>query len=119
MRLIDAEQLKQLREDVISGKVDIRTEGDLIDACPTVNPYEWISVKDRLPEITATEKGWGDHKVQKSIRVLCVCRQKSGKVLVKEGYYELWDHSQNPCWRIPGSIDSVTHWMLLPEPPKE
>ena len=47
MRLIDAEQLKQLRDDVISGKVDIRTEGDLIDACPTANPYEWISVEDR------------------------------------------------------------------------
>ena len=49
-------------------------------------------------------------------------RKQREKYLVKEngdkeGYYE-------PCangsvfWRIPGSIDSVTHWMTLPEPPK-
>lgn len=86
---------------------------------PTVNPYEWISVEDRLPEVETTAKGWGDHKVQKSIRVLCACKQKSGKVLVKEGYYELWDYSVKPYWRIPGSIDSVTHWMPLPTPPTE
>ena len=44
MRLIDADYLKQLRNDVISGKLDIQIEGDLIDACPIVNPYEWINV---------------------------------------------------------------------------
>lgn len=83
------------------------------------NQSEWISVEDRLPEVATTEKGWGDHKVQKSVRVLCVCKQKSGKILVKEGYYELLDYSDKPYWRIPGSIDSVTHWMPLPTPPTE
>ena len=78
----------------------------------------WISVKDRLPEIDSTGRGWGDHRVSKSVRVLCACKQKSGKVFVKEGYYELWDYSQNPDWKIPGTINSVTHWMPLPEPPE-
>lgn len=36
-RYIDAEVLKQLRDDVISGKLDIKTEGDLIDICPTAD----------------------------------------------------------------------------------
>lgn len=76
---------------------------------------EWISVEDRLPELEKTSLNT-KHR-PKSARVLCSCTQRSGKVLVKEGYYELWNNS--PCWRIPGSIDSVTHWMPLPEPPKK
>ena len=82
---------------------------------------EWISVEERLPDLEPTLIKWGDfgHK-QKSIRVLCVCKQKSGKVLVKEGYYEVWtDSPTDPHWKIPGSIDSVTHWMPLPPPPTE
>ena len=119
MRLIDAEQLKQLRADIISGKLDIKTEGDLIDACPTINPYEWISVEDRLPEIeTANIKEYSRH-YSKSARVLCVCKQKSGKVMVKEGYYETSSNDTRIYWKIPGSIDSVTHWMPLPAPPTE
>jgi hypothetical protein len=44
--------------------------------------------------------------------------QFKGKIFVKEGYYEKWDFAIAPHWRIPGSIDTVTHWMPLPEPPK-
>lgn len=75
---------------------------------------EWISVEERLPELE-DGRNWGNHR-PRSIRVLCVCQQRSGKTFVKEGYYELF--SNKPCWRIPGSIDSVTHWMPLPKPPK-
>ena len=76
---------------------------------------EWIDVNDRLPELeTIPTKPNFRHK-PKSERVLCACKQRSGKVFVKEGFYELWDG--NPIWRIPGSIDTVTHWMPLPEPP--
>lgn len=80
---------------------------------PVVN--KWIDVNERLPELEKISLN--TKRRPKSVRVLCACKQRSGKVLVKEGYYELW--SNNPCWRIPGSIDSVTHWMPLPEPPKE
>lgn len=77
---------------------------------------EWISVDERLPDIDAGKKGRYGRGLR-SVRVLCACKQKDGRTFVKEGYYE-------PCangdvvWRIPGSIDSVTHWMPLPEPPK-
>lgn len=80
------------------------------------NQSKWISVEDRLPEIDPYGKG--RYGGTRSIRVLCVCKQRDGKTFVKEGYYE-------PCgdgsvyWRIPGSIDSVTHWMPLPAPPTE
>ena len=75
---------------------------------------EWISVDERLPELESARSD-GYHR-PRSVRVLCVCEQRSGKVFVKEGYYELF--GKTVCWRIPGSIDSITHWMPLPEAPK-
>lgn len=77
---------------------------------------EWISVEDRLPEVDCSAVNYG-RKFQKSIRVLCACKQKSGKVMVKEGYCEVY--KDTAYWKIPGSIDSVTHWMPLPPPPIE
>ena len=77
---------------------------------------EWISVDERLPELTGDVRTWGDLKIKPSVRVLCTCVQKSGKTFVKEGFYEMW--GSRVAWKIPGSIDSVTHWMPLPEVPK-
>lgn len=75
----------------------------------STSDVKWISVENNLPELDPTQK---DKRHQKSVRVICRCEQRSGKVLVKEGYYEMW--GGHPCWKIPGSIDSVTHWMPLP-----
>ena len=82
-----------------------------------VTVQEWISVKDRLPEVVSTHKGYRS-TVKKSIRVLCVCVQKSGKTMVKEGYCEWYNDYPEPRWQIPGTIDKVTHWQYLPQPPK-
>jgi hypothetical protein len=79
---------------------------------------KWISVDERLPEIEGDARTWGELKIRKSVRVLCACLQKSGKTFVKEGYCEVWGDSQRAYWKIPGSIDKVTHWMPLPEAPK-
>lgn len=76
----------------------------------------WISVEDGLPNIDPC--GTGRYGGQRSIRVLCACKQRSGRTFVKEGYYEPCSNG-NVVWRIPGSIDSVTHWMPLPDAPKE
>ena len=82
-----------------------------------VTVQEWISVKDRLPEIVSTHKRYRS-TIKKSIRVLCVCVQKSGKTMVKEGYCEWYNDYPEPRWQIPGTIDEVTHWQYLPKPPK-
>ena len=79
---------------------------------------KWIPVTERLPEVVSTHKRWKNN-YRKSVRVICVCVQKDGKTMVKEGYYEFWNDYPEPIWRIPGTIDSVTHWMPMPEPPKE
>ena len=82
-----------------------------------VTVQEWISVKDKLPEVVSIHKGYRS-TVKKSIRVLCVCVQKSGKIMVKEGYCEWYNDYPEPRWQIPGTIDEVTHWQYLPQPPK-
>ena len=82
-----------------------------------VTVQEWISVDDKLPEVVSIQKGYRS-TVKKSIRVLCVCVQKSGKTMVKEGYCEWYNDYQEPRWKIPGTIEEVTHWMPLPEPQK-
>ena len=77
----------------------------------------WISVDERLPETDPKKRAMYHYNVPVSIRVLCACKQINGKVMVKEGYCE--KQEDGPFWRIPGSIDSVTHWMYLPEPPTD
>ena len=82
-----------------------------------VTIQEWVSVEDKLPEVVSIHKGYRV-TVKKSIRVLCVCVQKSGKTMIKEGYCEWYNDYQEPRWQIPGTIDEVTHWQYLPHPPK-
>ena len=82
-----------------------------------VTIQEWVSVEDKLPDVVSIHKGYRG-TVKKSIRVLCVCVQKSGKTMVKEGYCEWYNDYQEPRWKIPGTIDEVTHWQYLPQPPK-
>ena len=82
-----------------------------------VTVQEWISVEDKLPEVVSIHKGYRS-TVKKSIRVLCVCVQKSGKTMVKEGYCEWHNDYPEPRWQIPGTIDEVTHWAYLPQLPK-
>ena len=65
-----------------------------------VTVQEWISVEDRLPENIAN-------------RVLVVCERSNGV---------FYAHYEKPFW-INLEIDkpfisTVTHWMMLPQPPK-
>ena len=96
------EKIKRIADHLISNGVTVQ---------------EWISVDDKLPEVVSIQKGYRS-TVKKSIRVLCVCVQKSGKTMVKEGYCEWYNDYQEPRWQIPGTIDEVTHWQYLPQPPK-
>lgn len=69
---------------------------------------EWISVKDRLPEI--------------GVEVLiCDVNGSNGfrdvwSLELDEEYGDVCWEGKDGCWYSP---DSVTHWMSLPEPPEE
>lgn len=86
-RYIDAEVLKQLRDDVISGKLDIKTEGDLIDVCPTADVVEvvhgeWVKSKWGYPDrtLTCSECGEGiDKKPAFPYCPRCGAKMKGGE----------------------------------------
>lgn len=69
---------------------------------------EWISVKDRLPE--------------PDVLILVIANGKPHKNITLEGAYELAEYDPEG-WILemwPEWMDAeVTHWMPLPEPPKE
>ena len=101
MRLIDADALPI----TFDGHTVSVWKND-IDVAPTVNPYEWISVKDRLPD----HDDW-----------VLVCRQtiKTGyttivvdKCTLTVGGDRMW-FSEYSTWQ-----QVVTHWMPLPPLPK-
>ena len=108
MRLINADEIMELyaNEDNLNiddCSVPISIIRQNILDMPTVNPYEWISVKDRVPESTET--------------VLALC--KDGGMFV--GKHTSWGRWQ--IWTAMKSTKivnrTVTHWMPLPPPPTE
>lgn len=98
---------------------DDEVVADIVDYLVTHNTsvQEWFPVGERLPEVASKYKRHRSNYT-KSIRVLCRCVQRDGKVLVKEGYCEWYNDYPEPLWKIPGTIDSVTHWSYMPTPPE-
>ena len=62
---------------------------------------EWISVEDRLPENETQCIGYFNHKWQVDFRV-----------------NEVWFTNNRWYWDL-DLIENITHWMPLPEPPKQ
>lgn len=90
-------------DEIVVNGVKFKKEADneISRGCPTVNPYEWISVEDRLPE--------------KFADVLCLYRSRDyGSNTIVVDYMETDDgyFSEQFKYGVP------THWMPLPEPPK-
>ena len=55
----------------------------------------WVPVTERLPEVVLTHRRRRSI-IKKSVRVLCVCVQNSGKSMVKEGYCEWYNDYPEP-----------------------
>ena len=78
---------------------------------------EWISVEDRMPEeLERTHPGWSDY-VRPSEDVLVYLRRDKRQTVAWYSYTAgIWvtvDES------VEYDYDEITHWMPLPEPPKE
>ena len=67
-----------------------------------MNDMKWIPVTERLPE----EHKW----------VLCACRANIVEVLRYDALMSEWQPTEGNRVYMKGF---VTHWMPLPEPPKE
>ena len=121
MRTIDADALKITLDTFativgFSGVYDRGQVMECIDAAPIVAtdtnvPGKWISVKDRLPEEHADEHPYEFEQF------LCATVWNDVRMVgfgtrIGDDKQHFW--SGNSIWD-----DWVTHWMLLPEPPKE
>lgn len=80
---------------------------------------EWISVNDRLPEVFGRKCEFISDLCE-SAPVLVITEY--GDMMVAQYETETDDETGKPTclWNIKGvdTVDGVTHWMPLPEPPK-
>ncbi len=118
-RLIDCNEAIQVIKD-LKGNCDHRFYDEaLIDAqsellaLPTRNPFEWISVKNRLPE-NDYEKHWKDRNYY------IVKLAPSGLMRVARYGYKNhnWWIDSHDCVMTAEHYTEVTHWMPLPDAPK-
>jgi hypothetical protein len=111
-RLIDADALIEEMVKVPGNQWNTKTFGKALEKVPTVEPkLGWISVKDRLPKSMANQ-------------VLVWLKHNDLVGYIGFGHYEkykgqeIWfDLEGNAAFSVRGY--TVTHWMPLPEPPKE
>lgn len=107
-----------------------------IEEAPAVEPVcRWISVKDRLPDREKDLESWGKYNVvvlrsHWPTSTYDICDSPYDETFVTTASYDGaqkiwhldWDEQLNALIDIedsPLNGDYVTHWMPLPEPPKE
>lgn len=74
---------------------------------------EWISVKDRLPELELAEAKANDIDILRCLAFIKNRRAQNG-AYVGQAWFDGEYFIDSDC-----IILDVTHWMPLPEPPKE
>lgn len=102
--------IKEALDDIITSGINLGA-GDFVDlealevAARVLEKMQWISVKDRLPN-------------NKGCYLLTVKHWFDGETVVREAYWngEDWLSCDDRRYKI---TPRVTHWMPLPEPPKE
>ena len=83
---------------------------DLINAQPKVNGFGgWIHVSDRLPDLIPCSAG-----TAYSEAVIVWTSGKKAMIAVWDGIDFLWAADYWEAWG-----ENITHWMPLPEPPKD
>ncbi len=106
MRPIDADKLIELYANTLDCNIDnchvsIPVIRQNILDMPTVNPYEWISVEDRLPKQ----------------KVNCIVYYKHA--YCDDEYWAIGVSFYDGNEFHIGLAYKVTHWMPLPTPPTE
>ena len=120
-RLIDADALLakfNKKTDIWSALTDEETANDFALYCKVADAVEemptiggWINVKDRLPEEHADEHPY-EFEQYLCATVWNDVRMVGFGTRIGDDKQHFW--SGNSIWD-----DWVTHWMPLPEPPKE
>lgn len=75
---------------------------------------KWISVKDRLPKMGQHVLVRISSNLYPSYHYYAEAYRRTIEIMGDD--YEIW-HS--PCFTVEKEENKVTHWMLLPDEPKE
>ena len=77
----------------------------------------WISVKDRLPELGQEVLVYAAGKIDGFIgeHVYALCNRFVQRLFPSSPGYERWSSP----WEYFHTDYEITHWMLMPDPPKE
>ena len=96
-------------------------KAELVEYAPTLTPpNEWVSVEERLPKYNIREDG-----ELISSKILCYCEtDKTVHLVVSQKFYTgRKGEIVHPVFRYydewGDEIENVSHWMPLPERPKE
>jgi hypothetical protein len=103
MRLIDADRMANDKYPYNLNHCGALDIAEWVKNQPTVSPYEWISVEDRLPE--------------KNTEVLVYHGDWIGNLMDVYTYLgnDEWEDTSG-YWGSPRN-EGITHWMPLPTPP--
>lgn len=118
MRLIDADTLQEyLFNKSFYSAIMVKA----IENMPTINPYEWISVEDRLPKPYDRDSDWSETVLFLTVQghIHSGYRYKGR---VQTSFYD--DDWSSPYWldeseNLSFEEEKITHWMPLPTPPTE
>ena len=121
-RPIDADALikrfTEIKESGVSLRDAVYLDGVMavIDTASTLSP--WVSVEERMPEDDLPE---GTNRLQ--IKVLVAIKAKNGYTVRTQNRIrqeQSWSNKEPfTAWYWKFSHGEVTHWMPLPDPPKE
>ena len=117
MNLSKTEALNQIAQMSDCGSPEltiIRMKDIAVEALKEASKDEWVRVEDGLPPIDESDE-W-NKKTNQSIEVWTY-----SDFGMKQGRY--YHHKEHSLWTIDGASSSkgitVTHWMPLPQPPKQ
>ena len=77
-------------------------------------PGKWISVEERLPE-----DGLPANSTKKQIKVLTAIKGENGYTVRSQMRMRNYYISKPETWAWKYSGGKITHWMPLPQPPRE
>lgn len=131
MRLIDADEALESLEDLCRRTGLVKTDTDVdynqfsfdwiaryIEARPTAvteRKQEWISVQDRLPEVGEEVLVFAVGKSGDFSNVITITDRMIFRLFPSSEGVETWSSP----WQYFMTNYEITHWMPLPEPPKE
>ena len=102
-----ADAIEELQTQIINKKADANNDAYDVGYYAGRRDYEpkWIPVKERLPEPKFAREWYLVHLESGCIKTLAFEKSGTPNNLFKDGWHE--------------TASRITHWMPLPEPPKE